>query len=235
MRAVNAPTFPENGPEPNRVAGSRRTREAIAAPANLDYLEFGRMLSQLCPELTADSFQAKVCDEEYLERRFRFQAHVVQIKRDSRLVTFALQSFGQLHCVAMATVTPDTLSKLRENKPCILTATLISVRFSSNVTNINGVTGHLCLLEFGNATGIGPDPAYRAQKKPKPAKAAKSEPYFSPFSNFQENPPVTAAIGFTFENSVKLAFAPLALLNKALGGSKENKDHSSSYNQRPNP
>lgn len=205
----------------------RRTREAAAPIIALDWLSPAQMIGQLCPDLTAESFQLQRFADDYAGRRFRHTGRVAQLlkSKQDRIAVFEVVTVGEIHLLVRATLQGETVAKLRTGREASIAGTVAALRLTGGFTNINGLRGQLCILELGNTEGYVQTAKLETIPKPAAAKpvAAKqptekkpaADPLFAPMSEFSGNPPVAAAFGYTFENSVRLVFSPLRLFGRS--------------------
>ena len=195
----------------------RRAEEAVCPAESLQFLDFAHMLKQICPQLTAESFQPAVFTNEFYLRRFRFVGKVTEIRKDRRQVTFSTLTCGNLHCAVLATLTPETLETVRAKKESAFAGTLVDIQFFSGPMKLNGVPGRLCVISLGNTTAEHHQPAIPQPIATRTA-AVVREPFFAPYSDFSTgNPPVQAAIGFTFNNTVRIVSSPLRFVTRSTG------------------
>lgn len=190
----------------------RRVREAATPVTDLEWLSPVGMLAQICPNLRADSFRQEMFEEDFAGRRFRYNGRVIRLLDNKRLALLETVTAGEIHLMIQVNLQPETGDTLRVNREASLAGTVTAIRFISGVTNINGILGQVCILQLGNTTGSYRETVAQAPAKKTMQNTSKGEPLFVPMSSFRENPPLQGAIGFTFENGVRLIFAPLRLL-----------------------
>jgi hypothetical protein len=160
----------------------------------------------------AESFRQDLFEDNFAGRRFRYTGRITRLLKDKRLALLETVTVGEIHLVIQASLKPEIGDKLRVNREANLAGTVTSITFIPGLTNINGIIGQLCILQLGNTTGSYRETVAQAPAKKATQDTSKGEPLFVPMSNFRENPPLQAAIGFTFENGVRLIFSPLRLL-----------------------
>jgi hypothetical protein len=149
-----------------REIANRRAEEALCPVQSLQFLDFARMLNQVCPQLTAESFQPAVFTNEFYLRRFRFTAKVTQINQDCCQVSFPPLTCANLHCAAVATLTPETLKVIRVQQESVFVGTIVDIQFFAGPMKLNGVPGRLCVIAFGNATLARHEPIISQQTAP---------------------------------------------------------------------
>jgi|CZKV01.1.fsa_nt_gi hypothetical protein len=190
----------------------RRVREAAAPVSELEWLSPVTMLAQICPNLRADGFRQDIFEDRFADRRFRYNSRVTQLLDHKRLALLETLTAGEIHLIIQANLTPESADTLRVNRGASLAGTVTAIRFIPGVTNINGIRCQVCILQLGNVTGSYHESVAQAPAKTPKPKVNRGEPLFTPMSNFRDNPPLQAVVGFTFENSVRLVFSPLRLL-----------------------
>lgn len=204
--------------EQERFRLERRLREATARPAALELLHPPQFIQHLFPRLDAASFQPASFSEDYLGRRFRYDGVVARLSPHRHRAVLAGVSLGELHLVVQAVLQPGVAPLLKTGRPTTLAGTVVFLHLLPGSTNVNGIVGRVCLLELANAIVVptGPKATSAGSATPRSDLAAKpkigADPLFAPMSNFTDNSPVDAVVGFTIVNGTRLAFAPLRLL-----------------------